>query len=400
MKITARIVGAFALSFSAASTAAPVINSVLTSYSSTGVPTSITVFGTGLCSTTTCTTTSRPSVTLGGVALSPVSGSATGITAPLGVISDGAYTLAVKLGSSTATFALSVQSKTTSGTGGGATVTVNSTTTGLPGTLASVTNSGTSNAAALNFTIPRGDTGPQGIQGPTGAAGPAGPQGSAGPSGPQGPAGASGPAGPQGVAGPAGVAGTNGAMGPQGPKGDTGAGFSFQGAWATGATYNLRDVVTANGSSYVALGTSTGTNPATDTSGTWAMLAAKGADGAAGPSGPSGAEGTPGVSRIIIVGQTAMPFAGNQLPRLTSGGYLFFARAFTGVNVSTTRVVDDASVYAIQAPISGGYTESWVYFSGFIPEGPGANLNITCTWTLCANREIILVPISSSSNPT
>ena len=116
MKAIKKIASAFSVLYFAASPAlaAPVINSVLTSYSTTGVPTAITVFGTGLCSTTTCATTSRPSVTLGGATLSPVSGSATGITAPLGVIADGAYMLTVKLGSSSATFALSIQSKTTS----------------------------------------------------------------------------------------------------------------------------------------------------------------------------------------------------------------------------------------------------------------------------------------------
>lgn len=43
--------------------------------------------------------------------------------------------------------------------GAAATVTVGTTTTGAPGTNAIVTNSGTSSAAILNFTIPRGDTG-------------------------------------------------------------------------------------------------------------------------------------------------------------------------------------------------------------------------------------------------
>ena len=41
-----------------------------------------------------------------------------------------------------------------------ATITVNSTTTGLPGTQASVTNSGTSTNVLLDFTIPSGKTGP------------------------------------------------------------------------------------------------------------------------------------------------------------------------------------------------------------------------------------------------
>lgn len=58
--------------------------------------------------------------------------------------------------------------------GTAATVTVGTTTTGEAGTNASVINSGTSSAAVLNFTIPRGakgDTGAQGERGETGAAG-------------------------------------------------------------------------------------------------------------------------------------------------------------------------------------------------------------------------------------
>ncbi len=47
--------------------------------------------------------------------------------------------------------------------GQAATITVGSTTTGNPGTNASVVNSGTSSAAVFDFTIPRGDTGAQGI---------------------------------------------------------------------------------------------------------------------------------------------------------------------------------------------------------------------------------------------
>lgn len=55
--------------------------------------------------------------------------------------------------------------------GAAATISVNSTTTGAPGTNASVTNVGTSNAALLNFVIPRGDQGIQGIQGVQGPPG-------------------------------------------------------------------------------------------------------------------------------------------------------------------------------------------------------------------------------------
>ena len=122
------------------------------------------------------------------------------------------------------------------GGGGGGTVTVNvgSTTTGQPGTNASVTNTGTSQAVVLAFVIPRGDVGatgptgatgpqgPQGLTGPTGATGPQGPQGltgATGATGPQGPQGLQGDTGPTGATGPQGSTGATGATGPQGPAG-------------------------------------------------------------------------------------------------------------------------------------------------------------------------------------
>lgn len=57
-------------------------------------------------------------------------------------------------------------------TGPGATIQVNSTVTGAPGTNASVTNVGSLQAAMFNFVIPRGDTGATGATGATGPAGP------------------------------------------------------------------------------------------------------------------------------------------------------------------------------------------------------------------------------------
>lgn len=55
--------------------------------------------------------------------------------------------------------------------GTAATITVGSTSTGAPGTSASVTNAGTSSAAVLDFTIPRGDKGDKGDTGATGSPG-------------------------------------------------------------------------------------------------------------------------------------------------------------------------------------------------------------------------------------
>jgi len=57
-------------------------------------------------------------------------------------------------------------------TGPGATIQVNSTVTGAPGTNASVTNVGSLQAAMFNFVIPRGDVGATGATGATGPQGP------------------------------------------------------------------------------------------------------------------------------------------------------------------------------------------------------------------------------------
>ena len=111
-------------------------------------------------------------------------------------------------------------------------VTVGATLTGVPGSSARVTNSGTCCRPVLNFEIPRGNTGPAGATGPagptgstgaTGPAGPTGPTGAAGLIGATGPAGPTGPSGPTGPAGPTGTTGANGPAGPTGATGPTGA---------------------------------------------------------------------------------------------------------------------------------------------------------------------------------
>lgn len=86
----------------------------------------------------------------------------------------------------------------------GRSVTVRSTTTGDPGTEASVTDGGDDNTGLLDFVIPRGDTGPAGNDGADGATGPTGPTGPTGSTGigvtgPTGPTGATGATGPTGI---------------------------------------------------------------------------------------------------------------------------------------------------------------------------------------------------------
>ena len=97
--------------------------------------------------------------------------------------------------------------------GSSSTITLGTVSTGNPGTSVSITNTGTSTAPIFNFTIPRGDIGPQGLKGDTGAAGAAGAAGTIGLTGP------AGENGPQGLKGDTGAAGTNGTNGTNGANG-------------------------------------------------------------------------------------------------------------------------------------------------------------------------------------
>jgi hypothetical protein len=92
------------------------------------------------------------------------------------------------------------------------TVAVGTTTTGAPGTLATVTDSGTSTAAVFDFTIPQGATGSLGATGATGPTGATGATGSTGATGATGPAGSTGATGATGAAGPTGATGAPGSV--------------------------------------------------------------------------------------------------------------------------------------------------------------------------------------------
>lgn len=113
----------------------------------------------------------------------------------------------------------------------------------------------------------------QGAAGPTGAAGPSGPigltgaTGAAGAQGPQGVLGAQGPTGPQGGIGP---------VGPTGPTGPAGpVGINNRGAWGASNSYNPNDAVTDQGSYWLALATSSNSEPALANS-NWQQLVAAG----------------------------------------------------------------------------------------------------------------------------
>jgi hypothetical protein len=74
-------------------------------------------------------------------------------------------------------------------------------------------------------------------------------------------------------------------------------GVHYRGAWSSGTSYNVLDVVSYLGSSYVAKAPSVGKQPTTS-AGVWSLLSAKGATGATGARGPAGTAGAPGLQGL------------------------------------------------------------------------------------------------------
>jgi len=164
----------------------------------------------------------------------------------------------------------------TGAVGSAGTVTIGTTTTGSTGGNASVTNSGTSSEAVLNFTLPKGASGAAGVQGSQGLTGATG---------------ATGPGATIAIgaittlpensnatvanSGSATAAVLNFGL----PMGQTGAQgtFRWKGAYSTTYTYGVNDVAYYNGSSYVCI-QGTLDNVPTDTT-YWEKMAAAGAEG-------------------------------------------------------------------------------------------------------------------------
>lgn len=112
-----------------------------------------------------------------------------------------------------------------------------------------------------------GSGGPPGEPGPPGAPGAVGAIGSPGVDGIDGAPGidgADGAPGIDGVDGAPGIDGLDGADGAIGPQGDRGA--SWRGEWVSGTSYEIDDIVGSNGSAYIAIQDTNGTELPTNTS--------------------------------------------------------------------------------------------------------------------------------------
>ena len=116
------------------------------------------------------------------------------------------------------------------------------------------------------------------------------------------------------------------------------AGLTWQGQWSPGSSYQPRDAVVYQGSSYLALFASTGSTPP---SANWMLLAAAGAKGDTGQSGPVGPAGPVGPSGPAgATGpQGAVGLTGPAGPIGASAAYISRADDFVDLGTSPTTVV-------------------------------------------------------------
>jgi hypothetical protein len=230
--------------------------------------------------------------------------------------------------------------------GPAATVAVGTVSTGEPGTSVSVSNAGTSGAAVLDFTIPRGAVGQTGDVGP------------------QGPQGIQGLKGDTGNAGPQGIQGVTGPIGPVGPQGPSGTSVVLKGSVAqvanlptTGNTAGDLYVVTATGDGYVWSGSSW--SNAGPIRGPVGPAGATGATGATGPQGPQGIQGVKGDTGAQ---GPAGPAPAGTGAVVVSNGVLGTPVGYGTANTANTLVRRDASgnfsAGTITANLTGNVTGS------------------------------------------
>jgi hypothetical protein len=130
-------------------------------------------------------------------------------------------------------------------------------------------------------------------------------------------------------------------------------GLTWQGEWASGTNYALRDAVVYHGSSYLALFANSGSAPP---SGNWLLLAAAGAKGDTGSTGAAGPIGPPGPAGNVGPGGPVGPPGPAGPAGAASATSAFIARQNSEVDYGTspTNVVTlnlPVGVYAVFAKV-------------------------------------------------
>jgi hypothetical protein len=293
--------------------------------------------------------------------------------------------------------------------GAAATVQVGTVTTVAAGASAQVQNTGTANAAVLNFKIPQGTAGADGARGMTyrgtwsastgyvaddavfyngstyialSASSNANPATDVGAGSgkwavlaQQGATGAAGPATVSigtvsaGTSATVTNSGTSNAAVlnftlPKGDKGDTGAaGLTYRGTWSAAFSYSPNDAATYNGTTYIAKLANTNVNPATDVaaSGTsWAVLAAQGSEGT---SGATGAQGPSGSAATVSIGTVTTGAAGTDASVTNSGTSSAAILNFTipRGDAGTGGGASGGAVFTALHPVTGGLSGMTYY---------------------------------------
>jgi microcystin-dependent protein len=161
--------------------------------------------------------------------------------------------------------------------------------------------------------------------------------------------------------------------------------LTWRGAWSGSVSYQIADVVSDEGSSFVAIESSTGANPEVSTA-VWELLAqsgtpgARGDPGVTGPTGPAGGTGLSGATGVTgatgatgVIGSTG--FAGNTGATGVGATGATGATGVTGLtwkggwNGTATYDLNDAVAYG-----NASYISTMRDNTGIVPPGSGWEL--------------------------
>ena len=169
-------------------------------------------------------------------------------------------------------------------------------------------------------------------------------------------------------------------------------GFTPRGAWSGAAEYEVNDVVTVSGTSYLALQVSTNQNPTTATA-YWMVLSAKGetgTQGEVGTQGIQGIQGTQGIQGVPGQGVVAGGTTGNFLKKASATNY---DTSWAGLSLSE---VTGALGYTPPEPTGTGASGTW----GISVSGSAATLTTGRTIALTGDVTYTSGSFNGSANAT
>lgn len=208
-------------------------------------------------------------------------------------------------------------------------------------------------------------------------------------------------------------------------------GLAYLGTWLNTTAYVTNNIVSLNGSSYIALSNNTGVQPGTDGGVTWAVLAAAGAQGPAGPSGingtngSNGAPGAPGYSPNQILSGCGVAYASGLSFNVSACSYVIQNVTYGSPAATVTLTAADPSLDRIDviavdttgtaivvtgtpasnpAPPSIDISTQLQLTFAYVAAGASTPSNITTTdiyhenaeWTCASSAHVVC---NSTSNP-